>query len=229
MCTLPVVPALPDVPQALKVILRWHKGSDLSVSTRFFCQYGGPAPTAAQLNAFASSVSTFASLDLVGLLDTSSQYSGCEVIDLTSSTAFTGSDGSVHAGTRAGGVLAAGSCVLQNGVVGRRYRGGKPRFYWPFGVASDLATGQTWSTTAVNSFATAINAFFTGVFGAPPGTTTISGLINISYYSGVEPPITLPSGRVKQSAKPRTTALVDSITSLPVNPRVGSQRRRIAA
>jgi hypothetical protein len=74
---------------------------------------------------------------------------------------------------------------------------------------------------------TQINDFFTAVFGASSGTTTIAGLYNVGYYHGFT--VTAPdpiTGRVKTKPTPLTTPHQDAVGTITVNPKLSYQRRR---
>ncbi|MBA0087123.1 MAG: hypothetical protein HRJ53_19235 [Acidobacteria bacterium Pan2503] len=122
--------------------------------------------------------------------------------------------------------MTANDCALVNLHIARRYRGGKPRQYWPFGVITDLNNTKNWNTsfqTAVNNAMIALNS--AAIAMAWTGGN-IAAPVNVSYYHGftvVTNPIT---GRARNVPKLKATPDVDTITGQSCNQRVATQRRR---
>lgn len=221
------MPALPPVPGVVRLRMIHQVSEDTNAGVGFFVQYTGTAPTAAQLNTFCQAVAgawdsnlkAFASLD-VKLLEVTA-------VDLSSSSGAVGSFLDGTTGTRTGHPLPASTSLLVNYHVNRRYRGGKPRSYFPFLVAEDLSDEQTWLAATLTAFTTAWNAFVAAIVGA--GWTGAGSLshVNVSYYEGfasVQNPVT---HRWKNLSTPRATPVVDAITAVAINPKPGSQRRRM--
>jgi hypothetical protein len=129
-------------------------------------------------------------------------------------------------GGRSGGALPAGIAVLVDKTIARRYRGGKPRNYLPYGTQTDLNGATGWSSSFQSAFNTSYGNFLSNFPSEAVGTATLVAEVNVSYYSGfasVQNPVTL---RWKNIPKPRVTPQVDPITSWSMNPNYSSQRRR---
>jgi len=214
----------------LNVGLKFSYGSDSTIWVRQHWQYSGGPPTTANCVSLATSIYNQAVTDFIPILATTNSLTECFVYDLSSATAASGTYALSTVGTFSGGVLPAQTCALQNLTVARRYRGGKPRNYWPFGVGSSLATPQTWSPTMMTSLGANMTLYVNAVKALSAGTVTIIGLGNVSYYEGftvITDPVT---GRVSMKPKPRVGGpLAEPVTGWSFNPRPGSQRRRIAA
>jgi hypothetical protein len=221
------VPTPPAVPSVLKVIFRQTLGSDTSVSTTLHFSYTGTAPNDATCLLLAEQFWLAYSNHLTPLLDTAGSLVGTDVIDLTSETSGSAAYAATSAGTRAEGTLTGGSVSLVNCTVARRYRGGKPRQYWPFGGSTDLTTEQAWSSSYQAAFATAYDAFIAACQSIVESGCTVVALVNVSLYKGFvssQNPIT---GRWRNLPTYRTgTIPVDVILSAALNPKPGSQRRR---
>lgn len=220
------MPALPSVPGVVKVQLGWKVYGDLGVTSTVFLSYSGGPPDTADAASLAGSIFTDAGDAYAALLDTESALSSVKVTDLSSSSGGEAvHDGNV-VGTRSGGVLAGATCVLMNYTLGRRYRGGKPRNYFPFGVSSDLGDRQSWApafTTAVNS---AWSSFIGNVIGDTGGSTTITSHVNVSYYEGSRVVTSPTTGRARNVPIVRTTPVVNPIVSATASAVPASQRRR---
>jgi hypothetical protein len=144
---------------------------------------------------------------------------------LTNDSAGFGINTATRAGTRAGGQLGGGTAALLDFHIQRRYRGGKPRQYLPAGVTTDLANAQQWSTTFTGNLATAWNAWINQLVAAPPAGTSLLNVVNVSYYKGFTTH-TGPTGRVSNISTVRPAVIIDDVSSMTVDPRIASQRRR---
>lgn len=220
------MPALPNVPDVLRFEFKHTVSTDLDVLCRLFFHNAGTAPTNANCvsiatlaqDAWNSNLAAFANDDVVIAL--------CTVTDLTSPTAGTGSHVSADAGTRGTGFLAGGTATLLNYTIGRRYRGGKPRSYWPFGVTGDLNGPNLWSTTYTGDLFTAYGAFLTALLAITTGGVDLDAQVNISYYEGFAPLQNPVTKRWRNIATPRAVPLVDDVLTFAVNGKPASQRRR---
>jgi hypothetical protein len=221
------MPPLPDAPKVLRVALQFAYGVKTDVITRFFLQYTGSAPTDAQLNTYAGSINGEYSADLAGQCGAQCTLSSIEIIDLTSPTSAIGTDSTIVAGTRAGTELSANDCAIGSYQINRRYRGGHPRGYWPFGVEGDLGDPQHWNPSFVTEFTGALRAFFAAILGDAPAGMGMVSHVNVSYFAGftvVTSPIT---GRARNVPTLRGAPVVDQVLSIEGRELVGTQRRRI--
>jgi hypothetical protein len=224
------MPPLPAVPNVLVVSTKFTVGSDTNVQTRWHFQYTGGPPSNADCTAMAATILGDANTDLASDVHLTSTIAGVEVYDLSSATAGAGSSSGSTVGSKGGTPLPANTCCLCNATISRRYRGGKPRTFWPFGGGADIGTAQTWTTTSQSQMQTGLNNYRTHILAVSHGSTVIASHVNVSYYSGftvITDPVT---GRVRMVPKLRTGGpLVDQITGISVNPKPGTQRRRINA
>lgn len=220
------MPALPPVSKALKVVLRYTVDAVAQeIINRFFLSYSGTAPTDADLATFAASIGSEFGSHLVGLMSPAYELTQVKVEDLTSATAAVGEADPTQTGTRTGSAIGIQVAAVLSEEIARRYRGGHPRLYFPFGTVTDLADEQAWTTGFQAAVPTAWAAFLSAVGGDGwTGAGTIAG-INISYYEGFTNH-TYPSGRVRPVPNLRVTPVVDAIVALQLNPLIGTQRRR---
>jgi len=223
---LRAVTPLPDVAKVIRVTLVFTIGSDTHAITRFFVNYSGTAPSNSDLNTFCGAVRSAFNTNLKSLCHALVVLTTVEAVDLTSTSGATGSDSTSVTGTRAGLPCTGDAAVVVSYPIARRYRGGHPRGYWPFGVAGDLATPQQWGATLVNAVNTGITAFFTAVRAA--GWTGAGDVdhVNVSYFHGSHVVTNPTTGRARNVPDLRATPLVAGIANLIVRARPGSQRRR---
>jgi hypothetical protein len=220
------MPPLPAVPNVLKADLQWSISGAPLIRTRNYFRYSGGPPAPTDAVALASDI--FGAMGAHAILwgpDTGLE--AVEVTDLASSGGGQGTHAGSVIGTRAGDLMPSSTCALVNYLISRRYRGGKPRSYWPFFTQNDISTPTSWRGTSTAEVDAALATYFAAVIGASSGTTSITEHVNVGYYEGftvVTNPIT---GRAKNVAKLRGTPLVDVISSYATSVRIASQRRRI--
>lgn len=219
------MPALPDVPNVLRADLQWTVGGDLDVITRLFFRYSGGPPSSADAVSLAASIYGDAAA-MKALWESGTDLIGVKVTDLSSATGGVGEHAQTTSGTGATASMPGSVAVLVNYLITRRYRGGKPRSYLPFGSEADIATRQSWVGTFVTAVDSALSTFFGAVIGTVGGGTTITAHVNVSYYEGFTVVVNPITHRSKNVSNPRTTPLVDTILSWTVSSRPGSQRRR---
>lgn len=210
----------------LRLQLKHTYANDLDVLSRLYLAYTGTAPTSANLNTMATTVGTAWGTNLKALAPNEITLTEVIITDLTTTSSGVGVAATSVVGTRGTAYIAAGSALLFNFLVDRRYRGGKPRMYAPFGISTDLSTAQLWSSTFRTACVTGLTNFRTAVIAAAPSGTTITAQVNVSYYLGftsVQNPVTL---RWKNIPTARTTPVVDTVTGIQANPSPASQRRR---
>lgn len=221
------MPALPDVPQVVKLRLHYDVGTDTNAVTILHVKYTGAAPTPSDCDSFCTSVNSLTAAEWPIYLDTDTTFLGCDVTDLTSPTSASGSAATSVAGTRAGDPLGAATAVLAHYPVSRRYRGGKPRSYLPWGTSSDLGTRNTWASGSVTAFFTGWSAILNAIGAAfPLGSATIVGFLAVSYYGPPNRTVTGSTGRVRTISTTRVTPLEDGWSTFVISNKVASQRRR---
>jgi hypothetical protein len=111
--------------------------------------------------------------------------------------------------------------------IDRRYRGGKPRNFYPYGTASDLQTEQTWTDTALTGFLAQSEDLYSATAGVSAGGTTLTSRVSVSYYSGFTVVTSPTTGRARNVPTKRSTPLTYAVVNTAVSPYIGSQRRRI--
>jgi hypothetical protein len=219
------MPPLPSVPNVVRVDWLWSDSADTNVSTKQYFKYSGSPPTSADCVALAAEIYSLQSA-MHAQWDGLTVLEGTRVTDLSSPSGGLGEHAESTTGTRPGNSLAGGIAVLVNYVISRRYRGGKPRNYFPFFVASDLTTRQSWFGTSLTELDSALSTYFGGVAGLSSGGTTLGDHVNISYYDGFRVVTSPTTGRARNVPTLRTTPLVDTILSYAASSRPSSQRRR---
>jgi hypothetical protein len=220
------VPALPSVADVMRVTLFFMVGSDATALSRFFNSYSGAVPNLAAITSFAGVINAAADDALPAVMHPDTSYLGCTIQDLSSDEGIELTQPESTAGSRSGGPLGADVCALWNIPIGRHYRGGKPRMYWPLGTDTDLETRQTWTTDAQAAFQAAFTAVYGALDGASSSGTTPGAPVNVSYYGPPNAYKGVAPGRVRTVSTLRTAAIVDQVTGGSVNIRLASQRRR---
>lgn len=218
---------LPTVANTIRVDFNWHLEGDVNAINRFFFTYSGTNPDASACDAIAGAFASAWGADLEALLCSTYSLNQVTVQDLNSSSGASGLNETATTGSRDGTPLPVGVCVVLNHAIPRRYRGGKPRSYLPFGVEGDQTNNQTWGSEFLTAVAVDWASFITAALAISEDGTSVTNHVNVSYYSGYNAPTTLPSGRVKQGAKVRSAVPTPDVISVSTPSAViGSQRRR---
>lgn len=222
------MPSLPNTPSAvLSVIFHNDLNGDANVRTKLYFAYTGGPPNNTDCNTIASGASSAWSAHLAALMSNTSAMFLTEVEDLATTNGGVGQHTSAINGTLSGGVLPVEVCQLVNYRVARKYRGGKPRSYFPFGDETKVNTdGRTWTSSQLIAVNAGISAFQTAMAAVTGGSTNVAGPVNVSYYHGYLAP-TIVNNRAKNHLAPRATPIVDPITSSAANSLLANQRRRI--
>lgn len=221
------MPPLANQPGVLRVDHHFTIAEDLAAQCRLFMRYTGAAPSNADLSTFATHLMSLWPGAMASLMTPDKNITGIVVTDLTSPTSAIGSDNTTHAGSLLEAILPAATCTMLNIHIHRRYRGGKPRVYWPFGSETRLQDEQTWTAAWLALVLTEINAYEAGSAGQVVGPATIAEWVSISQYAGFTAVVNPITGRTRDVPNPRPVALApDAATAFSIHPRPTNQRRR---
>jgi hypothetical protein len=221
------MPALPDVPGVIRYQFTHTFSSDVDVMCHLFFSYTGTPPSATDLADGGSAAATNWNTYLAPYAHPDVTLTEVTLTDLTSPTSAQGSDVVSHAGTASGSQLAAATCLLVNYKIDRRYRGGKPRTYWPLGTSANVATAQTWGTGFTATMATQMDSFISAILATSFPTITLENHVSVGYYGPPNRYVGVAPGRIKTYSTVKAGPISpDIIVSLGINPKFGSQRRR---
>jgi len=221
-----VAPLPPTPSGVIRVRLIHQVSEDTDAESSLHWAYSSGTPSQANLAALASAVGTSWSNNLRGQFASVVQLREVICIDLANPSNPPGIANPAVQANGGAAELTAETCVLVNLVIQRRYKGGHPRVYMPPPVAASLQDAQTWTTAFTSAFQTAWNGFVSTIT-AYAGPPTLTGLVNVSYYSGHTWHQNTATGNWKKVNTQRGTPLVDPITASVLNPKPGSQRRRM--
>lgn len=219
------MPPLPDVPNVLKAQLQWADDLDMACTTTLFFSFTGEQPSIASTNSLAEALWTTTGAHNT-LWSEAVALTGVKLTDLTSDTSAVGQYTASQPGTDTSVSLAGGTAVVVGYQIARRYRGGKPRSYLPWGTTADLVSRQQWTNIFVTNVSAALTAITSGFSGIEVGGCTIAAHINVSYYAGFTVEGGTGGKRAKNVSTPRATPLTDVIVGNTVLTHPGSQRRR---
>lgn len=218
---------LPPAVGCLKVGHKFDLGETADCRAHLFVKYSGGPPSTADLTSMATTAAVAFSSDLLSMLGSSYNFNGIEMTDLGSVSGAYGEHLVIAAGTRTGGQIGGAASVVLNLAIARRYRGGKPKSFWPFFTETDIQNASTWKAASITALASAFSTYTTALLAATAGTTTLVNLVNISYYTSPNIVTVSPTtGRATNRSTRRTTPVIDTITASTFSSKQGSQRRR---
>lgn len=217
---------LPVVPQVMSIRSHWHVGGDTNAVTSTHFKYLGGSPSGGILTFVAEAVAAAGGEWLKPLMSAQNTSSAVELTDLNTKTGAKVSVAGFGAGNRAGTALPANCSLLLNLNVARRYRGGKPRNYLPFGVESDLENETSWTGTFQALAQTNINAWIGKLASIAHEGFSFGNMVGLSYYNG-STWHQGANGDWKEIPTKRSEPYSDVIVSASCNKIIGSQRRRL--
>jgi len=219
------MPALPSVPQVLKLLMTLADTDDNNMIWRMFLQYAGTAPIDSDLQTLGAAIGSAWASHLASFWTSNQTMTAVNLEDLTSPTSAVFDQVVSHVGTRSGTPCANGLAVNMAHNIARRYRGGHPKTFLTALVDGDRADVAHWDSTTLSNLSTAYNAFTAAINSAvwAGGLSLIP--VNVSYYHGFQN-FTYPSGRTRPRPLVRDTPVVDLIISTQPVTKIGSQRRR---
>lgn len=219
------VPPLPEIP-CLRVRLGYNLLSGTEMGNRFYLSYSGSAPSAANCVTLAGDIASAWNARIPPICYINQVLAEVDVQDIATNTGAFGTVSVSHAGTLTGGTLTSNTATNVEYDIARRYRGGKPRIFWPPPDDTALASEDKWSSTFIGQVNTVTSEFFSDIEALTVGSMGTLQHVNISYYAGFTN-VTNSSGRTRAAPKYRSpTAKVDPITGYACKAVVGSQRRR---
>lgn len=203
----------------------WNEGDPGEGGIRFYLSYAGSAPTGANCTTIATDIAAAWASDFNALTPDDIALNEVDVLDIATDSGLSGQWTGSNVGTRGATGLPYQVAMNVEYGIARRYRGGKPRSYFPFGVLGDLQTDATWTSSFVTSVNTGVAAFYTAVQAISVGAVGALAHVNLSYYQSFTN-IENSSGRMRAVPKYRSVALLDTITGYSAKVVLGSQKRR---
>lgn len=221
------MPALPDVAKVLRVAFGHTYSINTSVLVRQYYEYSGAAPTPTQATTFAGSCASSWASHCAALAHESVYLTSVEVTDLSSPSSAQGIVAVSDQGSKTGHELTADACLVEALLIGRRYRGGHPRSYWPFGESEDLSYPQQWLGAFLTSCNTGLAALHSAIEGDGWSGAGTLQLVSVPYYKGFTVVTNPVTGRARNVPTVQATPVPDVVTGIVSRENVGSQRRRL--
>lgn len=207
------MPPLPVVPNVVKLVVggTYHDAKWLNI---YHVLWSGTAPTASALTAWIGYLSSNAGPLYADEMSVDNELTSWEATDLTTDTGATATVPDSIFGVRTGDFMPAGVAMVASLEISRRYRGGHPRKYLPWGTAGTMASGSTkdWDSGFISDCQTKFTDFLSQLIGGTYGGCNFVDNVSVSYVTG---------------GARRVTAVVDPIISSIIRQRICSQRRRL--
>lgn len=221
------MPPLPAVPGVLRASLKFTMDASIDAGCRFFFSYTGGPPTQGDANTLSAALQQQFGEHLMSPLADNCVLVESTIQDLSSDTGVVSTNTTTQAGG-AGAMLTASACYVINHLIGRHYRGGKPRTYIPGVVAGNLTGTNEVSSAAQTAIGTAWSGAINAFLGTSGVTITLQDIVNVSYYSGNKVVTSPTTGRARNVPQLRPGGpVVDHISGSVVAAKLGSQRRRL--
>jgi hypothetical protein len=218
------MPPLPPVPNVIKLELMGTLSGSNPWANILYFQWSGTALTI-DMNTWMTAVANSWGTNFAPYTSPNYVLTSLKAVDLTSSSGAASFIITNKPGTDASQFGPSNATVTVRHYIPRRYRGGHPKTFLVCGDPSQLVNNTTWSSSFISTMQTKWNAFMAACE-VTSGALTINTHVNVSFYQGFHN-VTEPSGRQRSVPTPRSTPLVDQVTSSVVQTQVGSQRRRL--
>jgi hypothetical protein len=224
------MPALPATPSGVVKIALGHSVEEDALVTSSHClSYTGGAPTSADLEDIATSVSVTWAEYLAPMMTPDGYLGSVTVYDLANPATVEGVWSGSEEGTRTGALPSIATCALMQGHIDRRYRGSRPKLFLPYGVVADSEDINQWTGDFLTEMPEAWGDYITNLAVDGAGSTVLGDPVGVSYYHGFTVVTSPTTGRARNVPTVRDVPLVSDIISYTLRARFGSQRRRINA
>jgi hypothetical protein len=223
------MPSPPTV-QAVRVKLDYLNDDGSLAGSRFYLTYSGSPPTPANCVTLANDVVTQWGAHIGPILSLHWTLNEVDVLDLGSTSGASGQSSTTSTAGATDPAPPSSVAVNVEFNIARRYRGGKPRMYFPASNNANLANQRNWTSGFVSTFNSDVAAFFSALEALSIGSMGTLQHVNISFYKGhntSQPPWRGPG--YKYPPLYRATALVDAVEGYATKSVIGSQRRRRTA
>jgi hypothetical protein len=180
------VPPLAPVPGVIKTVVTCSGNDGRIAQNVLHYSYTGPAPNNSDLNDFCLAVWNAWVAQLTPFQPAGTSLVRVDAVDLSSilsASGFEDNGGAPVPGTSVGGLIPISTAFLVSKQVGRRFRGGHPRSYFPIGVVTDLNNDGDWKGASVTAMLNGAVAFIVAPLGNTYGATTIQREVYPTYFS----------------------------------------------
>lgn len=225
MPTPPVVPG----------VCRWRILGTLANAApwgvRFYTAYTGGPPTNTVMLAIAEAIASAWNTHCCPAQSEDITTTTVDGVDLTSDMGASATAEVDYPGGVAAAAVSNQIPAIIKYDIDRRYRGGKPKMYFPGPSVDAVLDDSHFTTTYVNALASAFTAFINEVTAISESGTNINEYVNVSYYKGFTAVENMITGRWRNVPTYRTAAdvIIDPVPSVTVDQLFGSQRRRRTA
>lgn len=217
------MPALPPVPQTLKIITAGFVDNEdiYGWANVLHFKYSGAAPSNSDCATIGTDVASHWVTRMAPQCPSPTTLTNVNVIDLTGPSAGMWDTVTSQPGTRGDDSIPANAAMLMSYPVGTRYRGGHPRSYLYVGGNADLEGAAKWASSFLTAVLLAWQQFLGDISAITVGGTSLGQFGTVSYYSGTDPVTHKPIRRVAPVFYPLDVSLTK------VRAEMASQRGRI--
>jgi hypothetical protein len=206
------MPALPNASRVIKCIYSGTLGGAKWANV-FHVQAANTGLTGPDATILATGLIAAYDARLKALTTTTTQLTGCTVVDLTSTSGQTAAVGAAVSGTVAAtNALPANIALCASMKINRRYRGGHPRLYLTGQITSNTSNNTNWAGAWITGAGTAFTNWRSDVNALTTASSGIVTLVCLSYYA---------------DKVLRAIPQVDAIQSIVIHSRIDTQRRRL--
>jgi hypothetical protein len=201
-------------------------GEKVGTAMYYLFSSSGGAPTVGNCQTLATTAASAWNSNCASLFTNNGLLVGCSFQDITTVLGAFGLVAVSHAGARAGAQPTTFSCAVVNYQISAHYRGGKPKGFWPFGIASDSSQQSDWGPSFISAVNSGVAALAAAIDGATAGTITVGAQTAVSFYQGALNNAAGGPWSRRNIPKPRATSVQYPVIGWSCATKIGSQRRR---
>lgn len=182
---------------------------------------GGGLPSQSDVDGLAGSYATEWEAVMMPKVNGDITYTGTKITPLDNSGTNVGFHTSSAAGGKTGQTVPASAAVIASYGIGTRWRGGRPKTYYPAMGGQQLDTPSAWHQSDIDDYLAGLDTVSAYVDGLTVGSTAIGQQGCVSYVW------TTDVDGVPTPGEIRDPPVFFPFTSLTLRLDIGSQRRRI--
>lgn len=209
-----------------------YKDTDgFEAGVRFYLGYAAGPPTAADCVTLAGDIVAAWQTHIAPVTTNEWNVSEVDVLDLSSLSGHSGQAGPSTSGTVGTDSVVSSVCMNVEFDIARRYRGGKPRVYWPGPPSAGLSDNSHWNSGTITSYNTATSAFFAELEALTITSFGTLTHVSIPFYKGYNKILISDGGKwrgpgFKYPPEPNPSPVFDVVEGYSAKAVVGSQKRR---
>lgn len=220
------MPTPPPVPNVIKFRITGTLPNEAAWGVGLYTGYSGGTPSPADVLSFCEQLGVIWNGNFADFQSDTVITNSVDGIDLSSDDGAGNTAVVDYPGANSDAAVSNQIAALVKYDIARRYRGGKPKMFFPGVSVNFVADAAHFTTELVNDLGTAFGNFAGQVAEIAESGIALVGIVNVSRYQGFTAVENVITGRYRNVPKYRLDPLVDSVGGFTVDPLMATQKRR---